>query len=97
MSEAVTSAKNSFAEDNKEKFTMQHTSFALPNRIFCKRCGIDVYTTVTFQSVRPSFWGSCEGWFKSWKCCETKLETKCKQLIHTCSKCHKILARISNE
>lgn len=98
MSEAITSAKNSFYEENKdpdERFSIHYTSFALPSRMFCNTCDKEVFTTVAFQLVDPGFWQSFENLLHSFKCCEDNLPGKERQLVHNCSKCHKVLARIS--
>jgi hypothetical protein len=100
MSEAVTSAKNSFIEDIKEKTekcNIHNTSFALPNRVYCNKCETDVYTIVTFQITQPSIWNSFEALLQSFRCCENKISKQYQELIHTCSKCKKILAKISTE
>ena len=98
MSEAVTSAKNSFFEENKEsneKFSIHYTSFALPSRMYCTSCDKEVFTIVSFQFIEPSFWKSVEKLIHSFKCCDESLSTKERQLVHSCSRCHKILAKIS--
>ena len=107
MSEAVTSAKNSFIEEHKDwyaenpphtrKYSIHQSSFAIPNKIFCSYCECRVYTQVFFQSIKPDFWTSCENFFNSFRCCETKTSRPIQELIHTCRKCHRILARISTE
>ena len=98
MSEAVTSAKNSFFEENKEnneKFSIHYTSFALPSRMYCTSCDKEVFTIVSFQFIEPNFWKSVEKLIHSFKCCDESLSTKERQLVHSCSRCHKILAKIS--
>ena len=97
MSEAVTSAKNSFIEDLKgkeAKYCISNTSFALPNKMYCSNCQCEVTTVVTFQVLKPSIWSSVEAFFQSIKCCDTKVTNQIKELIHTCRKCNKILARV---
>lgn len=100
MSEAVTSAKNSFADDLKEtrgKYSIHQSGFAMPNKIFCTKCEQEVFTQVFSQSVKPDFWASVEGFFSStFKCCE-KISKEKQELIHTCRQCHRVLARISSE
>ena len=98
MSEAVTSAKNSFFDDNKEpndKFSIHFTSFAVPSRMYCNVCEKEVFTIVSFQLIEPSFWDSIEKFVNSFRCCEDNLTGKERQLVHNCSKCHKVLAKIS--
>ena len=96
MSEAITSAKNSFSEQEKdEKFSINYTSFAVPSRIYCNTCDKDVFTIVLTQFIEPNFWSNFEKFINSFVCCDNKEENRPRQLVHCCSHCHKVLARIS--
>jgi hypothetical protein len=96
MSEAITSAKNSFCEQEKDdKFSINYTSFAVPSRIYCKDCEKEVFTIVITQFIQPGFWENFEKFINSFVCCENKDDRKERQLVHCCSRCHKILAKIS--
>lgn len=58
MSEAVTSAKNSFIDQHKDiehKNSIHYTSFAVPSKMFCNNCEKEVFTTVSFQLAQPRF------------------------------------------
>ena len=98
MSEAITSAKGSFYDNEKPgdgKFSIQFTSFAVPSRIFCSDCEKEVFTVVLTQFIEPNFWDNFEKFFQTFICCDEKGNGKEKQLVHCCSQCRKILARIS--
>lgn len=98
MSEAITSAKGSFYDNEKPgdgKFSIQFTSFAVPSRIFCSNCEKDVFTVVLTQFIEPNFWDNFEKFFQAFICCDEKSSYKEKQLVHCCSQCRKILAKIS--
>ena len=62
LSEAVTSAKDSFIED---KANIHYSSFAIPMQMFCSLCQEKVFTSVTFKSIEPCIWDS----FESYYCC----------------------------
>jgi hypothetical protein len=98
MSEAITSAKNSFLEQNKHiggKYSIDYTSFAVPSRMYCSACQKEVFTKVSFQLTELGLWNSIQTLINSLKCCEEKPNSKKRLLVHSCNKCFSILAKVS--
>lgn len=91
LSEVLTSAKDSFVDEAKGG--IHQSSFAIPNKMHCNSCNVEVYTSVTFQSSFPSFWDNL---FRRFKCCNSPNSAK-QSLVHLCSKCQKVLIRIYPE
>lgn len=100
MSEAITSAKDSFVEDMKEKnmrLSIHQSSFAIPNKVFCNHCQCEVFTTVSFHTAQPRLWDSFESFCSYFTCLSSKNIKDYHELVHICRKCNKVLVRISAE
>lgn len=100
MSEAVTSAKNSFVDDFQDKFnkgSIHQSSFAVPNKMYCPQCDCEVATVVGFQVVEPDLLSRLEMFCKSLRCCVSQSLKIQHELIHMCRVCRKVLVRISAE
>ena len=83
-SEAVTSAKGSFFNNEKKKETLlleNYATFAVPSRMFCLSCDKEVFTIVSFQLIDPGFWDWLEKIINSFRCCENAVSEKEKQQI----------------
>ncbi|OMJ70523.1 hypothetical protein SteCoe_31476 [Stentor coeruleus] len=100
MSEAVTSAKESFVDGYKDKIYKENfnqSTFAIPNKMYCPQCECEVGTVVSFQNAEPNLLDRFEMFCQSFKCCVLQKIRINNELVHMCKVCRKILVRISTE
>lgn len=100
MSEAVTSAKESFVDGYKDKIykgNFNQSTFAIPNKMYCPQCEYEVGTVVVFQNAEPDLLGRFEMFCQSFRCCVLQKIRTNNELVHMCRVCRKILVRISTE
>lgn len=100
MSEAITSAKESFIDNFKEKAykaSIHQSSFATPNKMFCPQCDCEVSTLVTLRAPELGLLQKFELFCMSFRCCVSQKINDNYELIHSCRKCKKVLVKISTE
>ncbi|OMJ69887.1 hypothetical protein SteCoe_32278 [Stentor coeruleus] len=97
MSEAITSAKESFIDDKIYKGSFNQSTFAIPNKMYCPQCECEVGTVVAFQNAEPDLLGKFEMFCQSFRCCVLQKIRTNNELVHMCRVCRKILVRISTE
>jgi hypothetical protein len=99
LSEEITSAKNSIIEVKQEahKRNIMHSSFAVPNKMYCSKCKCEGITQVSFRPCEKTIWQSLEAFCQTVRCCSTKAGRKKQELVHACRICQQVLVRISDE
>lgn len=76
--------------------SIRNSTFALTNRIYCKKCNAECFTNVSFQMKDMSLWGNIGFFFTAIKCCgEPRALSRYQDIVHSCKKCGSVLARIS--
>jgi hypothetical protein len=75
--------------------SLRDSTFALASRIYCMKCAKEVSTTVSYQLKSMSWWNSLGFYLDLVRCCgEPRALSRYQELVHSCSHCNSVVARI---
>lgn len=81
--------------DRSVRSSIRKSTLAFPNLLFCPTCKADTYTEISFKIQELGFFESIKFFFQAIKCCgEPNSLSRYQEVVHTCRKCKKILARV---